>query len=151
MLALTLCAYMASLRPFSKCRPRKMTIRQNSDFPHSSFYLSQSYNNYLYMYLLKRDKSYWIKHKTRWVDGTPTSEVTPVTIWQILTPDLGHQMVKITFNLENSNVKVTAKVNPIDHIWGLEFNRYVCFSFRGNRTAFGWDLVNSIFDLENQG
>ena len=32
---------------------------------------------------------------TRWVDGTPTSEVTPVTIWQIRTPDLGHQMVTV--------------------------------------------------------
>ena len=38
---------------------------------------------------------------------------------------------------------------PIGDIWGLEFNRYVCFSFRGNRTTFGWDIGNSIFDLEN--
>ena len=45
----------------------------------------------------------------------------PVTIWQILTPDLGHQMVKITYDLENSNIKVMAKVKPIGHIWGLEF------------------------------
>ena len=42
-----------------------------------------------------------------------------------------------------------AKVKPIGHIWGLEFNRYVCFSFSGNRTTFGWDIANSIFDLEN--
>ena len=26
---------------------------------------------------------------------------------------------------------------------------YVCFSFRGSRTIFGWDIANSIFDLEN--
>ena len=45
-------------------------------------------------------------------------------------------------------VKVMAKVKPDGHIWGLEFNRYVCFSFRGNRTIFGWDIANSIFDLE---
>ena len=38
---------------------------------------------------------------------------------------------------------------PIGHIWGLKFNPYVCFSFRGNRTTFGWDIGNSIFDLEN--
>ena len=31
----------------------------------------------------------------------------------------------------------------------LEFNRYVCFLFRGNGTIFGWDIANSIFDLEN--
>ena len=41
-----------------------------------------------------------------------------------------------------------AKVKPDGHIWALEFNRYVCFSFHGNRTAFGWDIANSIFDLE---
>ena len=44
-----------------------------------------------------------------------------------------------------------AKVKPDGHIWALESNRYVCFSFRGNRTIFGWDITNSIFDLENLG
>ena len=44
-------------------------------------------------------------------------------------------------------VKVMAKVKPDGHIWALEFNRYVCFSFRGNRTIFGRDIANSIFDL----
>ena len=46
-------------------------------------------------------------------------------------------------------VKVMAKVKRDGHIWALEFNRYVCFLFRGNRTIFGWDIANSIFDLEN--
>ena len=46
-------------------------------------------------------------------------------------------------------VKVMAKVKPDGHIWSLAFNRYVCFSFCGNRTIFGWDIANSIFDLEN--
>ena len=46
-------------------------------------------------------------------------------------------------------VKVMAKVKPDGHIWALEFNRYVCFLFRGNRTIFGSDIANSIFDLEN--
>ena len=45
-------------------------------------------------------------------------------------------------------VKVMAKVKPGGHIWALEFNRYVCFSFHGNRTIFCWDIANSIFDLE---
>ena len=45
-------------------------------------------------------------------------------------------------------VKFMAKVKPNGHISALEFNRYVCFSFRGNRTIFGWDIANSIFDLE---
>ena len=38
-------------------------------------------------------------------------------------------------------VKVMAKVKPDGHIWALESNRYVCFSFRGNRTIFGWDII----------
>ena len=46
-------------------------------------------------------------------------------------------------------VKVMAKIKPDGPIWGLEFNRYVCFSFCGNRTIFGWDIANSIFDLAN--
>ena len=57
--------------------------------------------------------------------------------------------VKVTFDLQNSKVKVMVKFKPIGHIWGLEFNRYDCFSFRGNLTIFGWDIANSIFDLEN--
>ena len=46
-------------------------------------------------------------------------------------------------------VKGMATVKPDGHIWALEFNRYVCFSFHGNRTIFSWDIANSIFDLKN--
>ena len=46
-------------------------------------------------------------------------------------------------------VKVRAKVKPDGHIWALEFNPYVCFSLRGSRAIFGWDIANSIFDLEH--
>ena len=46
--------------------------------------------------------------------------------------------VKVTFDLQNSKVKVMVKFKPIGHIWSLEFNRYVCFSFRCNLTIFGW-------------
>ena len=46
-------------------------------------------------------------------------------------------------------VRVMANVKPDGHIWALEFNRCVCFSFRGNRTIFGWDIAYCIFDLEN--
>ena len=45
-------------------------------------------------------------------------------------------------------VKVMAKVKPDGHIRALVLNRYVCFSFCGNRTIFGWDIANSVFDLE---
>ena len=46
-------------------------------------------------------------------------------------------------------VKVMAKVKPDGYIWAVGINRYVCFPFRGNRTIFGWDIANSVFDLEN--
>ena len=42
-----------------------------------------------------------------------------------------------------------AKVKLYSHIWGLKFNRSVCFSFHDNRTIFGWDIANSTFDLDN--
>ena len=45
--------------------------------------------------------------------------------------------------------EVMAKVKTNGRIWTLEFIRYVCFLFHGNRTIFGWDIANSIFDLEN--
>ena len=35
-----------------------------------------------------------------------------------------------------------AKVKPIGHIWGLIFNKYVCYSFRVNRTILGRDIAN---------
>ena len=47
----------------------------------------------------------------------------------------------------NFKAKVMAKVKSDGHISGLDFNRYVCFSFRGNGTIFDWDMANSIFDL----
>ena len=46
-------------------------------------------------------------------------------------------------------VKVMAKVNSDHadgHTQGLKFHPYVCFSFRGYRTIFGWFIANSIFD-----
>ena len=46
-------------------------------------------------------------------------------------------------------VKVMAKVKCDGHIQGLEFNQYVCSSFHGNWTIFGWVIGNSIFDHEN--
>ena len=57
--------------------------------------------------------------------------------------------VKVTFDLENSKVKVMVMVKPIGHIWGPELNLYIYFLFRGNGTIFGWDIANLIFDLEN--
>ena len=40
------------------------------------------------------------------------------------------------------NVNVRAKVKPNVHIWGLEINRYICFSFRGNRTILRYSKLH---------
>ena len=55
----------------------------------------------------------------RWIDGTPTSAVTRITIILIWL-----------------KVKVMAKVKIDGHIWGLVFNRYVSFWFQGNWALF---------------
>ena len=44
---------------------------------------------------------------------------------------------------------VMAKVNSIDRVYEQAIIQYTCFSFRGYRGIFGWDIANSIFDLEN--
>ena len=115
---------------------------------------------------------------TRWVDGTPTSEVTPVilvisgshcsSLDNTATADFPPSIKSVCLNsvLGHSDhfgpryskfpiwtwkfkVKVMAKVELHCPIWSLEFNRYVCFLFRDNWTISGWDIANSIFDLEN--
>ena len=48
-------------------------------------------------------------------------------------------------------VKVMAKAKSDGHIWGLKFNRYICFSFRGNRTIFGWEIAYLTLKIHGQG
>ena len=38
------------------------------------------------------------------------------------------------------------KVKPDGHIWALEFNRYVCFSFRGNIIAKHENTVEQLME-----
>ena len=131
--------------------------------------------------------------KIRLVDGTPTTEFTPVDLvdpyprpwssnghghgheWPTVTPLCNvnrpsHSEIQLFQNLtmkihgqghacgQRSRSCLTLKIQR-SRLWSrsnlmvtfeaLEFNRYVCFSFCGNRTIFGWDITNSIFDLEN--
>ena len=81
--------------------------------------------------------------------GPPILRYSYFKIWPRRSRSCVWSKVKVMFDLQNSKDKVMVKVRPIGQIWGLEFNRYVCFSFRGNRTTFGWDIANSIFDLQN--
>ena len=79
---------------------------------------------------------------TRWVDGTPTSvrslHLTLVTKWS-----RSHMTLKIQIS------RSWPRSNPLVTFEALSSNQYVCFSFRGNRTTFGWDIANFIIDLEN--
>ena len=61
----------------------------------------------------------------------------------------GWDIANSIFDLENSRSRSWTRSNLMFSFEALEFNRYVCFSFHGNRTIFGWDIANSIFDLEN--
>ena len=99
-------------------------------------------------------------HGHEWRTATPFVQCqSALPFWDTTISKFYHQnawsrscvwsKVKVLFDPQHSNVKVIVKVTPTGHTWGLEFNRYVCFSFRGNRTTFGWYIANSIFDLEN--
>ena len=46
-------------------------------------------------------------------------------------------MVKITYDLENSNIEATDKVKPIGHIWGLEF-KSICLPFISWKSDHFW-------------
>ena len=99
-------------------------------------------------------------HGHEWPTATPFVQCqSALPFWDTAISKFDHEnpwsrscvwsKVRVNFDLQNSKVKVMVKIKPIDHIWGLVFNWYVCFSFPGNRTSFGWDIANSKFDTEN--
>ena len=55
--------------------------------------------------------------------------------------------VKVMFDLQNSRLWSRSYPLVTFEAWSSIDN--VCLSFRGNQTIFGWDIENSIFDLEN--
>ena len=57
----------------------------------------------------------------------------------------------ILIDMWRFKVAVMAKVKPWwSHLRpGFNFNRYVCFSFRGNRIILDWDIANSTFGVGN--
>ena len=99
-------------------------------------------------------------HGHEWTTATPFVQCQPaLPFWDTAISKLDHEnpwsrscvwsKVKVTFDLENSKGKVMVKVKPDGHIWGLGVQSICLLSFRGNRTIFGWDVANSIFDLKN--
>ena len=42
-----------------------------------------------------------------------------------------------------------ATAKPDAHIWGQEFSRFACLSFRCNWTIFGWAEANAMFYDQN--
>ena len=117
--------------------------------------------------------TYSSPNQTRYVDGTPTSEVTPVTIWYIRPPHHGHNsqyhghewMTHILFvpcqsaapflrysNFRlwpwNSKVKVMGVVKGQCRTVGPVSYQLTSFSFHINQTNNSWDTAISKFDLE---
>ena len=100
-------------------------------------------------------------HGHEWPTATPFVQCqSALPFWDTAISKFDHEnpwsrscvwsKFKVTFDLQNSKVKVMVKVKPmISHIWGLKFNRYVCFSFRGNRTIFGSKFVMCV--VKGQG
>ena len=53
----------------------------------------------------------------------------------------------LTFKIQRS--RLWSSSNPLVTFEAWSSIDMFAFSFRGNRTTFGWDIGNSIFDLEN--
>ena len=113
------------------------------------------------------------------VDCTQTSEVTLVIInrslcltflghgygqiWWSLRPSVQPCLLFVSWQLDHLGrniaifqiwpwkfkVKVMATVKPDCRISGVEFNRYACYLFHGNRTIFGWNIANTTSDHGN--
>ena len=103
-------------------------------------------------------------HGHEWPTATPFVQCqSALPFWDTAISKFDHEnpwsrscvwsKVKVTFDLQNSKVKVMVKVKPIGHLWGLEFNRYVCFSFRGNQTIFAeiWQILYLTLEIQGQG
>ena len=70
----------------------------------------------------------WPRVKTGQVDSTPTSQITSVI----------------------SPYKFMSKVKPIGHIWGPEFNWYVCFFALWQSYHFGLGIANSMVKVKTK-
>ena len=99
-------------------------------------------------------------HGHEWPTATPLVQCqSPLPFWDTAISKFDHENpwsrscvwlnVKVTSDLQYSKVRVMVKFKPDGHIWGPGVQSICLFLLRGNRTIFGWDIANSIFDLEN--
>ena len=103
----------------------------------------------------------------RYVDGTPTSEVTPVTICYMHTPHHGcpyvmvmvinDRLASLSFHASQpshssnkaiSNCELQGVDKDLGHIAHPVSNRCTSFWFHINWTKHSWDLSNRVLDLE---
>ena len=98
-------------------------------------------------------------HGHQWPTATPFVQCQSAlpfwdTAFQHLTMKIhgqGHvcgQRSRSCLTLKIQRSRLCSRSNLMVTFEALEFYQYVCFSFRGNLTFFGWDIANSIFDLE---
>ena len=133
---------------------------------YGSFCLSQTSLKVLPEHLLVHQLQW---NRTKYVDGTLTSEVTPVTIPYIHPPHHGHTRVNIMV-MNGWLTSLSIHVNRPYHSWdkaisnfdletsrsrswvwskGIQLAQYfVPFRFHINQTNNSWDTAISKFDLE---
>ena len=86
---------------------------------------------------------------SRWNTLVTSQVCSSIDMLLVVSWQLDHFWLRYRkFHIWCWKFKVMANVKHDGYIWGLEFNRNVCFSFRGNQTISGWYIANSIFDLE---
>ena len=137
-----------------------------SSFPKRAHEHPWTYLTNFQITLLKLDESTARRQlKSPWSLSGRSIHLTLVTKWScswswmtychplcLCTMSIGPAILRysnsrLTFNIQRS--RLWSRSNPLVTFEPLEFNRYVCFSFHGNRTTFGWDIGNSIFALKN--
>ena len=73
--------------------------------------------------------------------------IQPFQNWTMKIYGQGHvcgqrSRSRLTFKIQRSGL--WSRSNPLVTFEALEFNRYVCFSFCGNGTIFGWDIAKLV-------
>ena len=99
-------------------------------------------------------------HGHEWPTATPLCNVnrpshSEIQLFQNLTMKIhgqghvcGHKSKpRLTFKIQRS--RLWSRSNPLFTFEAWNSIDMLAFSFRGNRTTFGWFIGNSIFDLEN--
>ena len=85
-------------------------------------------------------------HGHEWPTATPLVQCQSALPFSYFKIRPWKSMIKVMCG-QRSRSRLTFKIQR-SRLWSRS-NPLVTFEFRNNRTTFGWDIANSIFDLEN--